>query len=123
MSAELTQSRELPAIHQDTVPSGKESLNRFVIAPSQPWAQLVLLHGYGDHAGRYLQFLQWLGARGVGCQAIDFRGQRRSSGRRGFVRKWDEYLDDLKVILDLQDQALPLFVLGHSHGALVAAAA
>jgi lysophospholipase len=123
MSAELTQSGESPGVRQDTVPSGKERLNRYVIAPANPWAQLMLLHGYGDHAGRYLEFLQWMGAKGVACQAIDFRGQGQSTGRRGFVRKWDEYLDDLKVILDLQDQALPLFVLGHSHGALVAAVA
>jgi lysophospholipase len=123
MNAKLTSILEPPEIQQDTITSGNERLHRFVIAPQQPWSQLVLLHGYGDHAGRYLQFLQWMGARGIACQAIDFRGQGRSTGRRGFVRKWEEYLDDLKVILDLQDSSIPLFVLGHSHGALIATAA
>src|ERR1039458_3288927 len=123
MNPELTNIHELPEIQQDTIASGAELLHRYVIAPPQPWAQLVLLHGYGDHAGRYLQFLQWMASRGIGCQAIDFRGQGRSTGRRGFVRKWEEYLDDLKVILDMQDSSIPLFVLGHSHGALIATAA
>jgi lysophospholipase len=99
-------------------------------------ARLAIVHGYGDHAGRYLEFMQWLAARGIGCHAVDLRGHGRSSGRRAYVERWDEYLDDLDAFLS-QDELradappvrsgtevpLPVFLLGHSHGGLVVATA
>jgi alpha-beta hydrolase superfamily lysophospholipase len=94
-----------------------------------PWARLALLHGYGDHGGRYQHVLEWMAARGVAAHALDFRGHGRATGRRGFVRRWDEYLDDLEAFLghpDVRDagaENAPLFLLGHSHGGLVLAVA
>ena len=102
-------------------------------AAAPRWARLALLHGYGDHGGRYGHVLNWLAERGISCSTLDFRGHGRSFGRRGYVRRWDEFLDDLATFLawersrnaqpDGNKPAPPLFVLGHSHGGLVAAAA
>ena len=50
--------------------------------------RLVLLHGYGDHGGRYAHCLAWMALRGVAGCSLDFRGHGRSLGRRGFVRRW-----------------------------------
>jgi alpha-beta hydrolase superfamily lysophospholipase len=112
--------------------------------PANERARLAIVHGYGDHAGRYVEFMTWLAARGIGCHAFDLRGHGGSSGRRAFVERWEEYLDDLDAFLEqLQLHAragstgsevplpvplpaplpAPLFVLGHSHGGLVVAAA
>lgn len=92
---------------------------------------MLIFHGYGDHSGRFAHFKRWLAERGVASDSFDFRGHGRSGGRRGFVNRWNEYLDDVRLVLDtcrpiwasegLAD--LPLFVLGHSHGGLVLAAA
>lgn len=98
-------------------------------AAGPAWARLALLHGYGDHAGRYAHFLRWLAGRGVAGHSFDFRGHGRSPGRRGYVRRWDEFLDDALGFLDWvagragDDGGGPLFVLGHSHGGLVTAVA
>ena len=66
-----------------------------------------------------------MAARGVACHSVDLRGQGKSSGRRGYVAKWDDYLSDVNRFLASLDSLdkTPLFVLGHSHGGLVVASA
>lgn len=107
------------------VPGPPALFTRSVEPTQGPLARLLLLHGYGDHSGRYLHLLRWLAARGVACHAFDFRGQGRSEGRRGYVRRWGEHVNDVRAVLSTlgPNDAAPLFVLGHSHGGLVAAAA
>src|SRR5688500_19660371 len=114
---------------ESTFPApGGHMLYRCSVVPAEPAlaaARLAVVHGYGDHAGRYVELMTWLAGRGVGCHAFDFRGHGRSTGRRGFVRRWEEHLDDLRAFLDLPELRHdspgdpPLFVLGHSHGGLV----
>lgn len=100
-------------------------------AAAPAWARLALLHGYGEHGGRYGHVLKWLATRGISCCSLDFRGHGRSTGRRGYVRRWGEFLDNLDTFLAWENArwagrngtGSPLFILGHSHGGLVAAAA
>ncbi len=95
----------------------------------EPWADLALLHGYGEHGARHAPLLRWLAERGIAGHTLDFRGQGRSDGRRGYVARWHDYLGDLGAFLRSEpfapsrERARPLFVLGHSHGGLVLAAA
>jgi len=69
--------------------------------------------------------MQWMAQRGVACHAVDLRGQGKADGKRGFVAKWDEYLKDVQAFIHSlpANDELPLFLLGHSHGGLVVAAA
>lgn len=122
-----------PTAGEGWVDSGKLRLFRRWRRPAagQTIARLVVVHGYGDHAGRYGHIMDWLADRGVATDAVDLRGHGRSPGRRGFVRGWAEYLDDLRAHLRAEradataagTAGRPLFVLGHSHGGLVAAVA
>ncbi len=109
------------------IPATHPQLSYLSVSPAgPPVARLIVLHGYGDHAGRYSHFLQWMAERGIACHALDFRGHGRSAGKPGAILRWDEYLDDLTHLLaikELADPSPPLFVLGHSHGGLIAAAA
>ena len=120
--------------HEETFASAASpsvTLHRIAVRPPDAVAtraRLAIVHGYGDHAGRYVELMSWLATRGVECHAVDLRGHGKSSGRRGYVRRWDEYLDDLRAFLELPDLrhapgSPPLFVLGHSHGCLVVALA
>lgn len=118
----------LPVEEADFAGTAGPLHRRSVYAPAGAIARLAVLHGYGDHGGRYVSFMRWMAARGVTCHALDFRGHGRSAGRRGYVRRWDEYLDDLRAFLarpELVEEGgdAPLFALGHSHGGLVLAVA
>jgi lysophospholipase len=102
------------------------SLYRRSAVPAGPaWGRLAIIHGYGDHSGRYEEPMLWWAARGLACHAIDLRGHGRAAGRRGAVSRWEEYLDDVRAFFAWLTEAAgpPLFLLGHSHGGLVAAAA
>lgn len=113
---------------QGTLPArGAVLFHRRVVPAGRPSAvRLALLHGYGEHSGRHRPAMEWLAARGVHCEAIDFRGHGFSTGVRGGILAWEDYLDDVRALLDspaLTGEGPPLVLLGHSHGGLVAAAA
>jgi alpha-beta hydrolase superfamily lysophospholipase len=116
-------------ISEISVPGTSVRLHYKIVRPSfAARSRLLIVHGYGEHSGRYGEFMHWLAGHGVVCEAIDLRGHGLSTGRRVHVRRWDEYLDDLKAFLDVHLRAAapaapPLFVLGHSHGGLIVAAA
>jgi alpha-beta hydrolase superfamily lysophospholipase len=106
---------------------GTELYTRLV-RPPQPLAVVGIVHGYGDHSGCYVELMERLAAAGFESHAVDFRGHGRSGGRRGFARRWSDFLDDLETFVarlrraaggQLHAEAQPLFLLGQSHGALL----
>jgi len=93
--------------------------------PENPERVLLLVHGMGEHSGRYEHFGAWFAARGCSVHAYDHLGHGRSAGLPGHVRRFDDYLDDLEGILaDVRRRhpQLPVFVVGHSMGGLIVAA-
>ncbi len=84
-------------------------------------ARIGLVHGFGDHSGRYEELVVSLTSAGHGLFAFDLRGHGRSSGRRGHILAWQQYRDDLSRFLDeLNKQGSgPSFLLGHSMGGLI----
>lgn len=61
---------------------------------------VLILHGLGEHSGRYDGLAQRLVAAGYSVLAMDLRGHGRSPGRRGVIPHWDRYLDDLGAFLN-----------------------
>jgi acylglycerol lipase len=87
----------------------------------KPWARVLLVHGIGEHSGRYERTGRLLSGAGLEVQAFDLRGHGLSGGRRVYVRRWDDYLDDVEVRLAaLRQQGGPIVLFGHSLGALIA---
>jgi alpha-beta hydrolase superfamily lysophospholipase len=85
-------------------------------------ASLVVVHGFGEHSGRYDNVVDWFVPRGYAIYAFDQRGYGRSPGERGYVNDFAEYRHDLRAFLDLVRDAepdRPLFLLGHSMGGLI----
>lgn len=83
---------------------------------------LALVHGVHEHSGRYAWLAGQLMLAGVEVWAIDLRGHGHSEGERGMVDRFDEYLDDLDLLVERARAAAdgrPLVVMGHSMGGLV----
>ena len=90
---------------------------------TQSKAILVIVHGLGDHSGRYRHYVDYFVPRGYAVYGVDLRGYGRSGGRRGHVNRFGEYVDDVRQVYSLARQSAPdakLILLGHSLGALIA---
>lgn len=95
---------------------------RSAVPEGAPRAWVALVHGYGDHSGRYRWVIERLVEQGLGVLAFDYRGHGRADGARGDCGQWSDYLADLEVFWARVLRAaggLPTFVLAHSHGALI----
>ena len=86
---------------------------------------VLLVHGLGEHAGRYHALAQRLNAWGFAVRGYDQYGHGQSGGPRGGLNHDMRLLDDLAVLVDATrartPDGLPLVLLGHSMGGLVAA--
>lgn len=86
---------------------------------------VLLVHGLGEHSGRYHRLAAWFNQRGYAVRGYDQRGHGRSPGRRGGLRHGDDLLEDLATVYLDYASGLPQppLLLGHSLGGLVAARA
>lgn len=88
----------------------------------RPRAVLALVHGFGEHGGRYPYLVRHLVPGGYTVYALDLRGHGRSPGPRGYIRRWQEYREDVDRFLAMvrgNEPDLPLFLMGHSMGGLI----
>ena len=94
--------------------------------PSCPRRAIMLIvHGLSEHSGRYEHVARFLTDRGIVVYCHDHLGHGRSGGPRGWVPRFDCFLDDVAAIHALaleENPDVPLFILGHSMGGLIAAA-
>jgi alpha-beta hydrolase superfamily lysophospholipase len=83
----------------------------------------LIVHGLGEHIGRYDHVAAHLNAWGWSAVGYDQRGHGRSEGPRGRLGTHDSLLHDLAGVIDAvrASHGGPLLLLGHSMGGLVAA--
>ncbi len=85
----------------------------------QAKAHLLLIHGLGDHSGRYTHLINFLMTWGANLTAIDLQGHGKSPGKRGHFLSYNSVMDDIDYTLQsLQEEndGLPTFLYGHSMG-------
>ncbi len=63
---------------------------------AEPWASLTIIHGFGDHAGRFRGMGLSLASLGIAVHSIDLIGHGRSPGRRGCIDSYEQLLDDVE---------------------------
>jgi alpha-beta hydrolase superfamily lysophospholipase len=85
-------------------------------------AVLVIVPGVGGHSGIYGNVVRYLIPKHFAIYSFDLRGNGRSPGPRGHINAWAEFREDLRAFLQYiktQEPVCPLFLLGHSLGAVV----
>lgn len=86
-------------------------------------AAVILVHGVGEHSGRYENLLKSLAGRRISVFAIDHRGHGKSDGKKGHIDSFMDYVYDLKLFLEFikeENKGLPVIVFGHSMGGVIA---
>jgi acylglycerol lipase len=78
----------------------------------------AVVHGLGEHAGRYERFAKGMAKHGIGTFAVDLRGHGKSPGQRGHVDSWAQWIEDVSafvthVVSVAKGEVVPL---GHSFG-------
>lgn len=106
----------------EPAPDGGAQLVREWDPASEPKGDVVLVHGIGEHSGRYAQVGSWLTEAGFRVRAFDLLGFGASSGPRGDIARWSLYLDQIEGHLRaMRTDGRPLVLMGHSMGGLIAA--
>ena len=90
-----------------------------------PRAAIIVVHGLGEHSGRYGHLLDTMADDRISFFSLDHQGHGQSGGTRGHVNDFTDYVADIRQYLDEivagEAAGLPLICLGHSMGGLIAA--
>ena len=106
--------------------AGQLAVYDWILPATQPLATVLLVHGLGEHAGRYGELAANLHQWGFAVRAYDQQGHGQSEGARGdMLRPGSLQADLCQVIDDTRQRPVladtPLILLGHSMGGLVVA--
>jgi len=99
-------------------PSGKTALYGFDTLET-PKALILLVHGLGEHSGRYTGWAARFNERGVTVRSFDLPGHGLSEGRRGVIPSPEKVYDTIDTLirsLASEFPGVPLFIYGHSLG-------
>ena len=114
------------------LPDGSATFLREWLLPgdAERRGSILLVHGLGEHSGRYGHVAERLSALGLEVRGYDLRGHGRSDGARGSIPRADALLADLRFVFEdldrrgrAQGDDAPPLLLGHSLGGTVAAMA
>lgn len=78
----------------------------------------AVVHGLGEHAGRYARFAEGMARHGMSTYAVDLRGHGNSEGQRGHVDSWSQWTDDVSAFVTQVEGTVSgeVIPLGHSFG-------
>jgi acylglycerol lipase len=111
--------------HEDRITSsgGSELFVRSWRPETTVRGVVAIVPGFNSHSGYYTWVAEQLTASGFAAYAVDLRGRGRSDGERFYVDKFADYVRDVSSLVHLaksREPGVPLFMLGHSAGGVVA---
>lgn len=86
---------------------------------AKPKAALLIIHGYGEHIGRYAEQAKWFNSQQMDVYGYDHRAHGKSEGTRAYIESIAELANDLKSMVSYLQPNVPLYIWGHSMGGQV----
>jgi acylglycerol lipase len=89
---------------------------------TEPKGIVCLVHGLGEHSGRYTHLAAFLNQAGYALLAFDLRGHGKSQGQRGHAPSYEALMEDISHFLEEAAKGYPdrpCFLYGHSLGSMV----
>jgi len=86
-------------------------------------AIIILVHGFNAHSGYMVWPAEQFAAAGFAVHALDHRGRGKSEGERFYVEEFSDFLTDVHSLVEIaraQNPGLPVYILGHSAGGVIA---
>lgn len=104
-------------VGQRSVRGFDETVCRFREKPEGlAWGKVLIVHGMGEHAGRYRDLAVRWAKQGLVVEAWDLPGHGLSPGRRGDASSFDGWLEVVRRWIEGAAEGPALFVWGHSLG-------
>jgi acylglycerol lipase len=117
----------VPAISIDVRVDRETVLPGRVWTAERPRALVAIVHGLGEHSGRYAALASDLVRARFTCVSLDLPGHGETAGPRGDIPSWDKVRDQILPAmftatrgLPEQPGELPIVLLGHSMGGVLA---
>ena len=91
---------------------------------NEPKAVLLLVHGIGEHSGRYMNVVNRFIPNNYAVYGFDHIGHGKSEGLRVYIEKFENFTDTIKIYYDMireWHKDIPIILIGHSMGGLISA--
>jgi alpha-beta hydrolase superfamily lysophospholipase len=111
--------------HNETHFQGADGIalySQYWLPEVPPRAIIAIVHGIGEHSGRYMNVVNYMVSNQIGVYGYDLHGHGNSPGQRGHIDSWVQYRIDLLNFLKMiraKNLVCPIFLMGHSMGALI----
>lgn len=107
-----------------TAPNGDTIYRQSWLPDAPPRAIILLVHGLSEHSSRYMNVVNHFVPQGFAVYGFDHSGHGKSTGYRKYIADFGEYIATLAMVsasVRAEYSGVPVFLLGHSMGGLIAA--
>ncbi len=107
-----------------TTSDGLQLAGQYYTPSSDTKGVVVLLHGMGEHFGRYHHVAEFFSSIGYATVGVDHRGHGKSQGKKGHTPSYEQLMDDIDLLMKKTNELFPgqpVFLYGHSMGGNLAA--
>jgi len=107
-----------------TTEDGLQLAGEYSIPAADIKGVVILLHGMGEHFGRYGHVAAYLNSIGYAVVGMDHRGHGKSQGNRGHTPSFNHLMNDISLLFKKTNElfaGIPVILYGHSMGANLAA--
>lgn len=82
--------------------------------------RIFIVHGICEHSKRYENLAVKLNKEGFSVVTYDLRGHGKSEGKKGYIKKYTDHIEDLdRIIKENDNKAVKRYIIGHSLGGLI----